>query len=130
MIPLHIYGKAFMKMANRYKLDIQGVIHIGAHYGQEYSAYVRLGVKNMMFFEPVVVRKRGVYGIDRDAQRFIENRGQGVYMVQMRMRNEPGMDMIASVSNELSEIACISFCASVNYDDLIAGYLDHIAVHL
>ena len=54
MIPLHIYGKAFMKMANRYKLDIQGVIHIGAHYGQEYSAYVRLGVKNMMFFEPVV----------------------------------------------------------------------------
>ena len=53
MIPLHTYGKAFLKIVNRYELDIKGVIHIGAHYGQEYSAYERLGVKNMMFFEPV-----------------------------------------------------------------------------
>lgn len=54
MIPLHTYGKSFMKMVHRYKLDIRGVIHIGAHHGQEYSVYEHLEVKNMMFFEPVV----------------------------------------------------------------------------
>ena len=36
-----------------YKLNIHGVIHIGAHYGQEYSDYLRQGVYNMIFFEPV-----------------------------------------------------------------------------
>ena len=53
MIPLHPYGKAFMKLVNKYELDIRGVIHIGAHWGQEYSGYVRLGIKDMLFFEPV-----------------------------------------------------------------------------
>jgi len=32
---------------------IRGVIHIGAHYGQEYADYLRAGIENMMFFEPV-----------------------------------------------------------------------------
>jgi FkbM family methyltransferase len=36
-----------------YKLNIRGVIHIGAHYGQEYNMYAEQGVKNMLFFEPV-----------------------------------------------------------------------------
>ena len=53
MISLHPYGKAFMMLVRKYQLDIQGVIHIGAHWGQEYSGYVRLGVENMLFFEPV-----------------------------------------------------------------------------
>jgi FkbM family methyltransferase len=37
----------------KYKLNIKGVIHIGAHYGEEYLVYKERGVKNMMFFEPV-----------------------------------------------------------------------------
>ena len=53
MIPLHRYGKAFMEIADKYELTIRGVIHVGAHHGQEYSGYVRLGVKNILFFEPV-----------------------------------------------------------------------------
>ena len=36
-----------------YGKPVKGVIHIGAHYGQEYDAYVPNGVKNMMFFEPL-----------------------------------------------------------------------------
>ena len=36
-----------------YNLKIQGVIHIGAHYGEEYDDYVKVGIKNMMFFEPI-----------------------------------------------------------------------------
>jgi len=40
-------------LIREYDLDIQGVIHIGAHHGQEYEAYADHGVQNMMFFEPV-----------------------------------------------------------------------------
>ena len=36
-----------------FDLNIRGVIHIGAHYGQEYQDYKEQGIKNLMFFEPV-----------------------------------------------------------------------------
>lgn len=41
------------KIVADYKLQIKGVLHIGAHVGQEYPDYVRHGIKNMIFFEPV-----------------------------------------------------------------------------
>lgn len=34
-------------------ITIKGVIHVGAHWGQEYQYYVNRGVENMIFFEPV-----------------------------------------------------------------------------
>lgn len=37
----------------KYNLEIKGVLHIGAHVGQEFSTYQRLGIKNVMFFEPI-----------------------------------------------------------------------------
>lgn len=43
----------FDRLISQYNLKIKGVIHIGAHYGQEYNEYVRHGIKNMMFFEPL-----------------------------------------------------------------------------
>jgi len=39
----------------QYNLHINGVIHVGAHIGQEYPDYVYHGIKNMLFFEPVPV---------------------------------------------------------------------------
>jgi FkbM family methyltransferase len=41
------------KIVKEYDLKIHGVLHIGAHYGQEYKAYAKQGIKNMIFFEPV-----------------------------------------------------------------------------
>ena len=38
---------------NKYNFNIKGVIHIGAHYGQENNIYEDLGVENRMFFEPL-----------------------------------------------------------------------------
>jgi FkbM family methyltransferase len=38
---------------DRIQLDIKGVIHVGAHWGQEYQEYVNRGIKNVMFFEPM-----------------------------------------------------------------------------
>ena len=37
-----------------YKLAVRGVIHIGAHHGQEYQSYVTHKIKNIIFFEPVI----------------------------------------------------------------------------
>lgn len=37
----------------KYNLGINGVLHIGAHFGQEFHVYNKLGIKNMMFFEPL-----------------------------------------------------------------------------
>ena len=37
----------------KYDLKIKGVLHIGAHVGQEFGTYKRLGINNVMFFEPI-----------------------------------------------------------------------------
>ena len=34
-------------------MDIKGVVHIGAHYGQEIPEYVNNGIKNITVFEPL-----------------------------------------------------------------------------
>ena len=36
-----------------YSLNIKGVLHIGAHYGQEYNDYINHGINNLIFFEPL-----------------------------------------------------------------------------
>jgi FkbM family methyltransferase len=42
-----------IKLKEKYDLKINGVLHIGAHFGQEYTTYEKLGIKNTMFFEPL-----------------------------------------------------------------------------
>jgi FkbM family methyltransferase len=37
----------------KFCLNINGVIHIGAHYGQEYDSYIQAKIRNMIFFEPL-----------------------------------------------------------------------------
>ena len=37
----------------KYGIKINGLLHIGAHYGQEFETYKKLGVDNIVFFEPV-----------------------------------------------------------------------------
>jgi FkbM family methyltransferase len=41
------------QLKNKYNMNINGVIHIGAHYGQEYLLYKELGIINLIFFEPL-----------------------------------------------------------------------------
>ena len=41
------------KIKEKYDLNIKGIIHIGAHFGQEYKTYEDLNVENIMFFEPL-----------------------------------------------------------------------------
>jgi FkbM family methyltransferase len=41
------------ELVQKYQVKIQGLIHVGAHYGQEYEIYQKLGIANLIFFEPL-----------------------------------------------------------------------------
>ena len=47
-------------LVSKYSLNISGIIHIGAHYGQEFKEYEKFGIDNLIFFEPV---KRNYEGL-------------------------------------------------------------------
>jgi FkbM family methyltransferase len=40
-------------LKEKYNLNITGVIHVGAHYGQENTVYNELNIQNRIFFEPL-----------------------------------------------------------------------------
>jgi FkbM family methyltransferase len=44
----------FQDLKNKYNLQINGVIHVGAHYGQEIKLYNENGIYDIICFEPVV----------------------------------------------------------------------------
>ena len=41
------------ELKNKYNMEITGVIHIGAHFGEEHDTYKSLGISNIVYFEPV-----------------------------------------------------------------------------
>lgn len=42
-----------VKLSEKYDMKIDGVFHIGAHFGQENNVYNHIGIKNKIFFEPL-----------------------------------------------------------------------------
>jgi len=43
----------FRSLIKKHKLNIKGILHIGAHHGDEHSTYLSNGVNNIIYFEPV-----------------------------------------------------------------------------
>tara|TARA_S200000501_G_scaffold350227_1_gene367032 strand:- start:1164 stop:1790 length:627 start_codon:yes stop_codon:yes gene_type:complete len=43
----------FRQLYKKYNLNITGIIHIGAHYGDELGDYIDHGVQNIILFEPL-----------------------------------------------------------------------------
>jgi FkbM family methyltransferase len=41
------------QLIQKFNLNIKGVIHVGAHVGQEYSTYNKQGINHIIWFEPV-----------------------------------------------------------------------------
>lgn len=62
----------FDKLVRKYGMKVSGVIHIGAHHGQEHPIYRRNGIANVAYFEPLkknfMVLKRSI--VDKDVQFF------------------------------------------------------------
>jgi FkbM family methyltransferase len=40
-------------LIHEYRLQIEGIIHIGAHHGEEYDVYTELGISKLVFIEPL-----------------------------------------------------------------------------
>jgi len=44
---------SFTNLHNKYKMNIKGIVHIGAHYGEEIQEYVDNGIQKITVFEPL-----------------------------------------------------------------------------
>jgi FkbM family methyltransferase len=45
---------SFDNILSKYNMNISGVIHIGAHYGEEVESYLNQGIKDIVLFEPLL----------------------------------------------------------------------------
>lgn len=43
----------FNRLKEKYNMNIKGIIHIGAHYGEEFQSYANNNIRDLIFFEPV-----------------------------------------------------------------------------
>lgn len=78
-------------LKEKYDLKIKGVLHIGAHIGQEFQTYERLGIKNVMFFEP----------IKNTFNRLKENVGDKAILINTALGNkEDEVEMFTETINE------------------------------
>lgn len=81
-------------LIERFNMKIKGIIHVGAHWGQEYEAYRQSGVSDIVFIEPCEVafkRLKGTFGAtesvlliqcacgeaDGTAEMYVETANQG-----------------------------------------------------
>ena len=44
---------SFTVLKRKYNMNIKGIIHVGAHYGEELSEYVSNGIQDIILFEPI-----------------------------------------------------------------------------
>ena len=44
---------SFTNLFEKYKMNIKGIVHIGAHYGEEIQEYVDNGIQKITVFEPL-----------------------------------------------------------------------------
>jgi len=79
------------KVKDLYGKSLKGVLHIGAHFGQEYEIYKNMGVENLLFFEPIpqtfdVLKKnvpekwlvnKGAGNFNGTTEMYVENKNQG-----------------------------------------------------
>ena len=42
-----------LDLQKKYKMSVTGVLHVGAHLGEEYKTYKKMNIENIVFFEPL-----------------------------------------------------------------------------
>ena len=87
----------FNNLYKKYSMNVKGVLHIGAHHGEEVGDYVSKGIKNLIFFEPlseslkVLEDNLGPYANDADIQIFPFALGNEETEVEMYVSDHEGM---------------------------------------
>lgn len=65
-------------LVTKYNMTINGVIHIGAHFGEENNVYNHLNIQNRIFFEP----------LSKNFQTLKQNIGENFFLYQLALGNE------------------------------------------
>jgi len=79
-----------VKIKQKYRLEIEGVLHIGAHFGQENKVYEELQIKNRIFFEP----------LSNNFRKLSENVGSEYILIKKALGNFEGTtEMYVEVAN-------------------------------
>lgn len=67
-----------IELVKKYDLKIKGVLHIGAHYGEENGIYDILEIKNRIYFEP----------LESNFKKLKENVGDNYFLIKKALGNE------------------------------------------
>lgn len=79
------------QLIKNFNLKIKGVIHVGAHVGQEYSIYKKLGIRKIAWFEPV----------PETYQKLVLNLPEGSQTFNIALGNEEGeKEMFIETANQ------------------------------
>lgn len=87
----------FSNLVSKYDLTINGVLHVGAHHGEEIKEYIDKGITKMVFFEPLsdslkVLEENLSYHADKaEIQIFPYALGNEEKEVEMYVSNFDGM---------------------------------------
>lgn len=78
-------------LKSKYDLKIKGILHIGAHIGQEFTTYKKLNIENIMFFEP----------IQSTFNKLKENVGNNAILINSALGNTEGeVEMFTETINQ------------------------------
>jgi FkbM family methyltransferase len=124
-------------LKNKYSMNIIGVIHIGAHFGEEHDTYKSLGIDNIVYFEPVKKTFNVLSERVKDATLFNYALGNENKMIKMYVELEDAYgcssilqpssnyDNVSFNDNELVEMKRLDEFEFTNYNFLnidVQGY--------
>mgnify|MGYP006266403083 CR=1 FL=1 len=87
----------FINIYQKYNMNVKGVIHVGAHHGEEIGDYINKNIKNLVFFEPLsesldILEENLSYHADKaNIQIFPYALGNEEKEVEMYVSNHNGM---------------------------------------
>jgi FkbM family methyltransferase len=85
----------FQQLIDKYKVKSNGVIHCGAHFGEEHKDYIEAGIQDIVFIEPC--RK----AFDELMRRFLHS--PRVRLFNMACGDEPGTSIMYTGDNTINK---------------------------
>jgi len=121
----------------KYQMKIDGVIHIGAHFGEEHSLYKKLMIDKLVYFEPVLKTYKKLQENVKDAQLFNYALGSENKFIEMYIEEKDlfgcssilkpssNYDNVSFTPNEIVEMRTLDSFDFVGYNFLnidVQGY--------
>jgi len=112
----------FNSIYNKYDMKVTGVLHVGAHHGQEVTEYISKGIKNMVFFEPlpetvaILEEKLSTYAKDNNIIIFPYAAGNEDTTIEMYVSDHTMCSSILKPKVVLTQYPAIKFPEKTNVE--------------